>query len=180
MINNKSTREECLEYLSNALYTFEDHVHNSSTIVIYEDNSVIIWSYKVWKCKWNSISFQFRKLDFNDVFSAVSWIWLEKTIYNDLSSMEFIYWIWLREWLKKWARWWYWSYSVTKLSWVYLLYDDWVVVYVWQSKNIFNRLSWHRDKKYDKVEFIPCDMKNLLSVERKYINMYNPIYNKYK
>jgi hypothetical protein len=61
--------------------------------------------------------------------------------------------------------------------WVYLLCKEWEVVYVWQSKNIFNRIWWHRNKEYDEIKFIPIPMWNLSWCESFHIKKHKPKYN---
>ena len=64
---------------------------------------------------------------------------------------------------------------------VYILYNEDVIVYVGQSKNIYNRLNQHiRDKEFDRVRYLHCREDRKLYWEKVLIDRYKPIYNKHK
>ena len=71
------------------------------------------------------------------------------------------------------------KYPNVPLIGIYFLwcYDD--IVYIGQSIDILKRLYDHRkNKKFTSYSYIECDVKDLLSLEEKYIKTYNPILNK--
>lgn len=64
---------------------------------------------------------------------------------------------------------------------VYILYDDDEIVYVGQSKNVYNRLNQHiRDKEFDRVRYLHCREDRKLYWEKVLTTRYQPKYNKHK
>tara|TARA_R110000737_G_C14245384_1_gene425620 strand:+ start:44 stop:529 length:486 start_codon:yes stop_codon:yes gene_type:complete len=64
---------------------------------------------------------------------------------------------------------------------IYILYRDDELVYVGQSKNVYNRLNQHkRDKVFDRVRVLHCREDRKLYWEKILINSYKPIYNRNK
>jgi hypothetical protein len=59
-------------------------------------------------------------------------------------------------------------------SGVYFLVDGDRVVYVGQSVNIYSRIPYHHDKKFDKYVYIPCDPSQLNVLESLYIHLLQP------
>jgi hypothetical protein len=57
---------------------------------------------------------------------------------------------------------------------VYFLVQDKEVVYVGQSVNVYSRISQHRDKKFDKYAFVPCEAQVLDKLESLYIHVLRP------
>ncbi len=69
--------------------------------------------------------------------------------------------------------------SAASLSWektcgVYFLLDGSDVVYVGQSKNVFSRIAEHRDKRFDRYAYVPCEEVSLDTLESFYIYMLRP------
>ena len=64
---------------------------------------------------------------------------------------------------------------------VYILYNEDLIVYVGQSKNIYNRLTSHiRDKEFNRVRYLHCREDRKLYWEKVLIDRYQPMYNKHK
>ena len=64
---------------------------------------------------------------------------------------------------------------------VYILYDDDEIVYVGQSKNVYNRLNQHiKDKEFDRVRYLHCRKDRKLYWEKVLTTRYQPKYNKHK
>jgi len=64
---------------------------------------------------------------------------------------------------------------------VYILYDDDAIVYVGQSKNVYNRINQHiRDKEFDRVRYLYCREDRKLYCEKVLTTRYQPKYNKHK
>ena len=54
--------------------------------------------------------------------------------------------------------------------------DD--IVYVGQSRNLFQRINYHRgDKCFSRVLYVPCEEELLVKVENEYIRKLKPYYN---
>lgn len=60
---------------------------------------------------------------------------------------------------------------------VYFLFNNSKLVYVEQSENIVKRIHEHMDKIFTHYSYIKCSKKELLTLEKKYIQTYNPVYN---
>lgn len=63
---------------------------------------------------------------------------------------------------------------------VYLLYRNGLIVYVGQSRTLLWRIEQHiaeAVKTFDAVAFVPCQVPQLNTVERRYIRKYAPQYN---
>jgi len=63
-------------------------------------------------------------------------------------------------------------------SFIYFLLKNDDVVYVGQTKSGITRPLTHKDKDYDTIKLLYCDVKDLNILEDKYIKKYKPIYNK--
>lgn len=63
------------------------------------------------------------------------------------------------------------------ISGVYFLFNNSELVYVGQSENIVKRIHEHTDKLFTHYSHIKCSKKELLVLEKKYIQTYNPVYN---
>lgn len=59
-------------------------------------------------------------------------------------------------------------------SGVYFLIRGGEVVYVGQSVNVHARISQHKDKKFDRYAFVPCDADSLDVLESLYIHCLRP------
>lgn len=61
---------------------------------------------------------------------------------------------------------------------VYFLTRNDEIVYVGQTRNLTNRLLAHeKDKSFDRVFFIECDLQTVNETERHYIDRFSPEYN---
>ncbi len=61
---------------------------------------------------------------------------------------------------------------------VYFLIDSGRIVYVGQSKSVFNRIGQHVDKVFDSYAYVPCGPDALDRVESLYIHVLRPALNK--
>ena len=59
-------------------------------------------------------------------------------------------------------------------SGVYFLVQDLEVVYVGQSRNVFVRVSEHKDKAFNRYAFLPCSHAMLDQLESLYIHVLRP------
>lgn len=69
-------------------------------------------------------------------------------------------------------------FELPTCSCIYLLLKGEEVVYVGRSKNLYERLTGHREKDYDRVFFFPVEEGKLSDFENFYISKYDPPYNK--
>lgn len=142
--------------------------------ILYEDSSFIFKDIRFWECKWNSVLFIWLEYLSNAIARyCTSHNYLEHIdLYKYITSNNSIFNMWIR-----------YANSTNQermfscFRWIYLLYKEWEIVYIWQSKNIFNRIWWHRDKDYDEIKFIPIQRKNLSSHEAFLIRKHKPKYN---
>ncbi len=181
---NKESIDESIRLFDNILLeTSPIYNHDKNPFIVWEDWSFIYDYVEYWDRKWNSIIYYASDIGKIMVWYKANVLFYNKNIrfdrynlYDIVTSKEFIYDMWVvhanRTNQKR---------SFTCFSWVYLLYSKWEVVYVWQSNNIFNRISWHRDKEYDKIEFIPVHIRdgscNRLKIEYDLIKKHKPKYN---
>lgn len=63
-------------------------------------------------------------------------------------------------------------------SFIYFLINDGEVVYVGQTRNGLSRPLSHRDKAFNEIKILYCSPEELDFWEDKYIQKYNPLYNK--
>ena len=63
-------------------------------------------------------------------------------------------------------------------TFIYFLIQNNVVVYVGQTKNNLGRpLSHRKEKKFNRIEIMPCDINDLDYIENYFIIKYQPKYN---
>lgn len=169
----KSNYEIIFEKLLKYLVPGDSIMFWGSTFIIYEDWSIVWWEIIFWKCKWQSCVFWVCDNDkFTKIFDELCWL-DGKNLYNDLTSSDAIFKMWIN-YANRTSQ----QRKFKHFKWVYILYNKWEVVYVWQSSNIFNRMSWHRNKEYDEIEFIPVyKSQDILWIEYSLIKKYNPKYN---
>lgn len=66
-----------------------------------------------------------------------------------------------------------------ELMGIYFLMNKGVVIYVGQSHNIKQRMLQHyKEKIFDAIFYFECDESQLTELEAKYIDEFNPSYNK--
>lgn len=63
-------------------------------------------------------------------------------------------------------------------TFIYFLLKQNEVVYVGQTKKGLIRPLTHKDKEYDTIKILYCDIKDLDILEDRYIKKYSPYYNK--
>ena len=70
------------------------------------------------------------------------------------------------------------TFEDVPLCLIYFLIQDEEVVYVGQTTQGFSRIQAHKNKQFNKVNYIRCRVDELDELESKYIVKYNPLYNK--
>lgn len=76
-------------------------------------------------------------------------------------------------------------YPKKRLIGIYFLFKDSNLVYIGASINIIKRINMHiygrsdkLKKDFDSFSYIECKSEKIVELEKKYIQKYDPIYNK--
>lgn len=68
--------------------------------------------------------------------------------------------------------------EILESCFIYFLINDGEVVYVGQTSVGISRPLSHKDKVFNEIKLIYCELSDLDRLEDKYIKKYDPIYNK--
>jgi hypothetical protein len=69
--------------------------------------------------------------------------------------------------------------NINKDIWIYFLFQDEDLVYIWKSKNLSNRIFQHKKRWliFNYISKIYCEEKDLLKLETLYLNNFSTKYN---